>query len=238
MRGTRTAFLVIEAGVIPFRKLILVVLTSGTLAGLALFAVQHFTVIPLIQAAETYETGATHDDEGWQPANGWERTSFTAIATVLSGIALAAMLFGIVALTGKSIDARRGLLWGLAAFACLSVAPALGLPPQPPGTVVAPLHERQLWWAGTAVATAVGLWLIFGQARTWLRIGGLLSMALPHLIGAPVATGQNAIPAQLIRHFTLASVATTGTFWLLLGALGGFLYERFLGPPMTKAEPL
>lgn len=32
-----------------------VVLASGSLTGLALFEVQHFTVIPLIQTAETYE---------------------------------------------------------------------------------------------------------------------------------------------------------------------------------------
>jgi predicted cobalt transporter CbtA len=53
------------------------VLGSGVLAGLVLFAVQYFTVIPLIQAAETYEaagnegySGAPHEEEGWQPAEG------------------------------------------------------------------------------------------------------------------------------------------------------------------------
>jgi hypothetical protein len=103
-----------------FRKLMLAVFGSGALAGLVLFALQHFTVVPLIQAAETYEAagqeahpGAPHEDEGWQPAQGWERTSFTALTTVLTGIGFAAMLFGVMALAGKTINTRHGALWGL-----------------------------------------------------------------------------------------------------------------------------
>jgi cobalt transporter subunit CbtA len=211
-----------------FRKLMFVVLSSGAIAGMVLFAVQHFTVVPLIEAAETYETaGGSHEDEAWQPANGWERTSYTALASVLSGIGFAALLFGSVAISGKPINARGGALWGLAAFACFGVAPALGLPPQPPGLAVGGLYERQIWWAGTAIATAIGLWLLAGRGRTWpLRIGGVVCLLLPHVIGAPIATGQSSVPAQLVRQFTIASLATTGMFWLLLGTLGGFIYRR------------
>ena len=141
-----------------FRRLMLVALSSGALAGLLLFAVQHFTVVPLIESAEAYENaahqtaGEAQDHEGWQPADGWQRTSFTALATVLSGIGFGALLFGSLALAGRTVDARRGALWGLAAFACFGLAPALGLPPQPPGVAVADLYARQLWWAGTALA--------------------------------------------------------------------------------------
>jgi hypothetical protein len=117
-----------------FQKLMLAVFGSGALAGLVLFGVQHFTVVPLIQAAETYEaaghephSGALHEDEGWQPAEGLERTSFTALTTVLTGIGFAAMLFGMMSLAGKTINLRHGALWGLAAFACVSLAPALGI---------------------------------------------------------------------------------------------------------------
>jgi len=44
--------------------------------------------------------------------------------------------------------------------------------------------------------------------------------------GAPVATGHNAVPAQLVRQFTIASLATTGMFWLLLGTIGGYISSR------------
>lgn len=222
-----------------FRKLMLAVFGSGALAGLVLFALQHFTVVPLIQAAETYEaagqeahSGAPHEAEGWQPAEGWERTSFTALTTVLTGIGFAAMLFGVMALAGKTINARHGALWGLAGFACFSLAPALGLPPQPPGTAVADLHQRQLWWAGTVIASAAGLWLITKKRPGWqLRICGVACLLLPHLIGAPVAAGENSVPAQLVRRFTIASVTTSGIFWILAGALGGFIYSRSHADP-------
>ena len=111
--GTQTGFPATEVVMNQFRKLMVVVLTSGVLAGLVLFVVQHFTVIPLIEAAESYETSAeqappavAHEHEGWQPANGWQRTSLTALATVLSGIGFAAMLFGCMALTRKTINTR------------------------------------------------------------------------------------------------------------------------------------
>jgi cobalt transporter subunit CbtA len=222
------------ARVNQFRRLMLVALSSGALAGLLLFAVQHFTVVPLIESAEAYETAAhqstadeAQDHDAWQPADGWQRTSFTALATVLSSVGFAALLFGSLALTGRTVDARRGALWGLAAFACFGLAPALGLPPQPPGVAVADLYARQLWWAGTALATAIGLWLLAGPGRRWpLRIGGVVCLSLPHLIGAPIATGHNAVPAPLIRQFTIASLATTGMFWLVLGTIGGYISSR------------
>lgn len=222
-----------------FRKLMVAVFASGALSGLVLFAIQYFTVVPLIQAAETYEapepqadSSAIHADEGWRPTEGWERTSFTALTTVLTGIGFAAILFGLMALARKTINTRHGALWGLAAFACFSLAPALGLPPQPPGTAVADLHQRQLWWAGTVVATAVGLWLIIEKRQSWLlRIYGAVCLLLPHLIGAPVAIGQNSVPAELVRWFTIASVVTSGIFWLLVGTLGGLIYSRNQADP-------
>lgn len=136
-----------------FRQMMTVVLLSGVAAGLILFAVEHLTIVPLIRTAEVYEkageealSGMEHSDEGWQPAEGWERTSLTALATVLTGIGFAALLFGVAFLAGVPLDAKRGLLWGLAAFVCVGLAPAIGLPPRPPGVAVADLDARQIWW--------------------------------------------------------------------------------------------
>jgi cobalt transporter subunit CbtA len=211
----------------------LVVLWSGALAGLALFVVQRFTVIPLIETAETYEaseqpvgTGNAHEEPG-RPADDWKRTSLTALTTILSGMGFAALLFGSLSITGIRVNTRRGALWGLAAFACVGLAPAIGLPPQPPGVAVAGLYERQIWWVGTVAATATGFWLLASRGRTWaLRVGGVVCVSLPHLIGAPAASGQNAVPPELIHRFTIASLVTTGIFWILLGAVGGFVSSR------------
>jgi predicted cobalt transporter CbtA len=84
----------------------------------------------------------THENTTWQPAEGWQRTTFTALTAILSGIGFAALLFGSLALAGSSVNIRHGALWGLAAFACFGLAPALGLPPQPPGGAAASLFER------------------------------------------------------------------------------------------------
>ncbi len=218
-----------------FRHMMTVVLLSGIAAGVVLFAVQHLTIVPLIQKAEVYEkageeaeiaAGGHHHDEGWQPADGWERTSFTALATLLTGIGFAALLFGVVFLAGVPFDAKRGLIWGLAAFACVSLSPAIGLPPQPPGVAVADLHARQIWWVGTVLATAITLWLFFGKGiPKFVRPLGVVVLILPHLIGAPKAIGQNVVPAEIIHRFSMLSIATTGMFWLLLGLLGGLLYQ-------------
>jgi cobalt transporter subunit CbtA len=220
--ATPTAFLVTNNLVNPFRKLMFVVLCSGTLAGLVLFAMQHFTVVPLIEAAERYEKDADRHPTGWKPDLGWERTGWTVVTTVLTSIGFAGVLFGFLSLTGRSVSMRQGVEWGLAAFACFHLAPSLGLPPLPPGVPVADVQQRQVWWMAAVVATAVGLWLM--SSRSWRRrIAGIVCIAMPHVIGAPVAVGERTLPAELLRNFAIASLATTAIFWPLLGAIGGFL---------------
>jgi cobalt transporter subunit CbtA len=226
-----------------FRRVTLVVLVSGTLAGLALFVLQQIAVIPLIEMAETYETGHhppgfVHEDEGWQPENGAERTVITALGTILTGIAFAALLFGGAGLAEAPLNASVGALWGLAGFASFALAPALGLPPAPPGVAAADLSVRQLWWIGTVTATAIGLWLLFGRReRPWaLRSVGLICLAVPHVIGAPAATGSTIVPIDLVHRFAVRSVASSAVFWLLLGTLGGFLVEWYIQEPSRSSH--
>lgn len=202
----------------------IVALCAGLVSGLALFALQHFTVVPLIEAAEKFETEDHHSDE-WKPAEGWERTGWTVLTTVLSSIGFAAVFFGLLSFAGRTLTVRRGVLWGLAAFLCFHLAPSFGLPPMPPGVPVADVQQRQLWWIGAVVATAAGLWLITRQS--WMhRISGIVCIVVPHLIGAPVAVGENAVPAELMRRFAIASLASTAIFWAMLGATGGYLASR------------
>ena len=218
---------------IRLRKLLSLVLASGTIAGLLLFAVQHFAIVPLIEKAEVYESAADaasphhHEDEGWKPADGWERTGYTVATTVLTAIGFAAMLFGLTSLRPVELNWRKGLMWGLAAFACVDLAPSLGLPPQPPGTAVADLYARQEWWLLTVASTAVGLWLLFNRRISApARLFGILLPILPHAIGAPVAQGASAVPPALSHQFAVISILSTGLFWAVLGIVGGWLYAR------------
>jgi cobalt transporter subunit CbtA len=216
-----------------FRALIVTALLAGATSGFLLFVVQHVTIIPLIDRAEVFEdaarlhAGMEHADEGWEPAAGLQRIGLTAVATMLSGIGFAAVLIAAMTLQGVSVSARRGIVWGLAGFACFVLAPALGLPPKPPGAAVGPLEARQLWWFGTVIATAFGLWMACRQSGNWgARAGGVALMLLPHAIGAPAPDGQDVVPPALMHDFALLSVATNLLFWLVLGALCGWLRDR------------
>jgi len=207
-----------------FRKLALVSILSGAMAGLVWFAVQYVAVVPLIQKAEVFEPSDHHTDENWHPENGWERNAITAASTVLTAIGLAAVLFGIIHALGRKLNARRGVLWGIAGFLCLNVAPAIGLPPRPPGIIQADVAGRQLWWLATVLLTAVGLWLFTGQPRPrrFHKLAGIAAILLPHIAGAPSATGQTLVPSRLITEFAVASLFAAAVFWITLGFLGGF----------------
>ena len=223
-----------------FQQIIWVSLLAGLCSGLMLFGLQYFTVRPIIQSAEVYEARAEHEQEEadadgaqevWEPSEGWQRVSLTALSTVLTSIGFCALLFGLAALWEERMSALRGLLWGLGGFASFALAPALGLPPEPPGVLEADLQARQVWWLATALATAGGLLLVFAVKGGWLgRIAGLFVIVLPHLIGAPTAEGKQLVPDDLIQHFRIASIATNAAFWLIAGTLGGYLAGRAGNP--------
>ena len=220
-----------------FRRLFAIALLAGTAAGLILFAFRHAAIVPLIDAAEQLEeaaahahaaVGHTHEDTGWQPEPGFQRIGLTAVTTVLTSIGFAAILLAAMSFGRAAIDVRRGLLWGLAGFACFALAPALGLPPKPPGAAVGDLGLRQYWWMGTAVATAAGLWLALGRGHAWwLRAAGVAVMVVPHLAGTPPPEGADAVPPTLLRDFARLSLIASLIFWLSLGGFCGGLWRRF-----------
>lgn len=230
------------------RRIFLTALIAGTLAGLFAAGLQQLKLIPLIAAAEVYEAAGAQADHHrqdivthaehqhaaaaeWEPAPGIERAGYTLLADLLAGIGFALLLTGAVALArscGYAIDARYGLLWGTAGFTVFALAPAIGLPPELPGMSAADLAARQQWWLLTAAATGAGLGLLVFARPSAFRVLGIVLIAMPHLIGAPVAPQDGAaVPAELAAEFATASLATAAAFWLLLGSLSGWLYRRF-----------
>ncbi len=105
---------------------------------------------------DSASAGGTVAPEEWQPQDGVERTMYTVLGTSLTGIAFAAVLFGIASALGLELNVTRGLLLGLASFACCALAPSIGLPPKPPVAAAADLHAAQVWWVTSAIATAAG----------------------------------------------------------------------------------
>ncbi len=216
------------------RAIISTGLLAGLIAGLFVTFAQLVRVTPLILEAETYEVAAAvsgdgHTHEAWSPVDGIERTLFTALANVIGGIGFALLLVAIFAFRGTSMDFRSGINWGLAGFAAFTLAPALGLPPELPGTDTADLLARQTWWLGTVVATGTGLALALLQRQRWVQISGIVLITIPHLIGAPhPPTSMSTVPAELATQFAVASLFTAALFWIVLGGLCGHFYARFV----------
>ena len=208
----------------PFQQLMRTALVAGAMAGVVLFVFQYFFVVPRILAAERYEDHSGHHHEAeWKPAEGLERNYYTAASTVLTGIGYAAVLVSIAALVGISITRGNGWVWGLAGFVTFVGAPALGLPPEPPGVPVADLGARQMWWVMTVAATGAGLLLVAKGWRRWpFTLAAGVLVLLPHLVGAPQAEGMAVVPAALIREFSVVTVLGNGLFWLVLGPVAGW----------------
>ena len=215
------------------RRILATAVIAGFVAGIAISLVQSVWVAPLILHAETYEAAAAAGEgapehEHWAPEDGVERTMYSALANVVAGVAFGLVLIGAISLSGREVDWRRGLLWGLGGFAAFALAPAIGLPPDPPGVDAGPLLARQAWWLGTVAASAVGLASVVFARRPALKLGGVALLILPHAIGAPhVDVYGSATPADVIDSFIIASLVTTGLFWLTLGGFTGLLYRRF-----------
>ncbi len=224
-----------------FRRIVFSAVAAGLAAGVLLTAIQQLRVLPIILKAETYEAaepeaepeahahadGGGHRHDGWSPRDGIERTFWTGVANVAMGIGFALLLAAAFSLRGD-VSWRQGLLWGLGGYAAFFALPALGLPPELPGTEAAALPDRQAWWLVTVTLSAAGIALLgLAHGRAWKAAGAVL-IALPHLIGAPHPdTGTALVPPELLRTFIVATAIANAVFWAVLGAGSAIAFRRF-----------
>lgn len=241
-----------------FRRIFFTAVIAGLLGGVAISAVQEFTTTPIILHAEEFESKGTATehkhgarslglslispalahgpekaaDGTWGPSDGLERTLFTTLANILTGIGFALVLTACFALYGRPVNGQTGVLWGLAGFGIASLAPALGLPPEVPGAMAADLASRQIWWFLCVALTTAGLWaMIFRNGAAWM-VGGIVLIALPHLIGAPQPERVGgSVPPEIAAHFVAASLVTAAIFWCAIGWLAGTFWTRFAAKP-------
>jgi cobalt transporter subunit CbtA len=243
-----------------FRRLFIAAASAGLLSGLFVTLIHQVTTVPVILAAEVFEKAAdekaapaaadaasssmattagaaeSHDghDHGaaeWEPEDGFERTAYTVLADLLTGIGFSLLLIAGFAVSGRSVDWRQGVYWGLAGFAVFILAPAVGLPPEIPGTEAADLTARQIWWVATALLTAGGLGLLFyaKEPKPLWVIVALALIVLPQAIGAPQPDEyHSAAPEALAHRFVVATLIASLLFWSVLGALSGYFYKRFV----------
>jgi cobalt transporter subunit CbtA len=228
-------------------RVLLAALLAGVAAGLIMGVIQHFKLTPLILEAEVFETagGAGHshettaatseqpaaeqpaEEEEWAPSDGWQRTLSTTLTMMMAGAGFAAVLAGIALFSGIPLTARNGLLWGLAGFISVNLAPAMGLSPELPGMPAGDLLARQIWWIGTIIATGIGIYLIAIKRQSWAIAVGIALIIAPHLIGAPQPpTHESGVPAGLAAEFAANSIAAAAAFWCVIGVFAGIALDR------------
>ncbi|RRV05404.1 cobalt transporter [Pseudomonas sp. v388] len=224
-----------------FKRIAVTAGFTGLLAALLLTLLQSVWVVPLIHEAETYETapamqvhehgaeaaaGHSHDAEAWEPQDGWQRVLSTAGGNLVVAVGFALMLAAIYTLRAPGRTAQ-GVWWGLAGFAVFVLAPTLGLPPELPGTAAADLGQRQAWWIGAAASTAAGLALIVFARNALLKVLGVAIVLVPHLLGAPQPEVHASLaPKALESQFMVASLLTNALFWIALGLISVWLFNR------------
>ena len=162
----------------------------------------------------------------WAPRDGLQRTLYSALANIVIGIGFG-LLLGAAYSLRKRIDPAQGVLWGLAGFAVFFVLPSIGLHPEIPGDMAAPLVDRQAWWLLTVVCSASGLALVFLRQEWSWKIGGLVLLLVPHVIGAPhpEMVGGTA-PRELASSFVWATALVNGVFWVVLGWLTALSFRK------------
>ena len=135
-----------------------------------------------------------------------------------------------------NITWAKGVVWGLAGYLTIFVAPALGLSPEIPSMEAAALEGRQAWWVLAVVSTACAI-----ASAVFLpgiaKAAGVVFLAAPWLVGAPQPEVHGFLhpDAQAVAtleglqsQFIYATAIANGVFWITLGGLTGYAAKRFI----------
>lgn len=235
-----------------FRNLFLAALVAAICAGLVMTVMQTVRLTPLILAAETFEVDApadaapaqaansgsatemagmpNHDAMQWAPADGFERTTYTVLATMLMAAGFALVVGAISTLSAVPITGSNALYWAAAGFIVFSLAPSFGLAPNLPGMPVANTLSRQIWWVGTALATGGAILLLVKTRAAWAIVAALALVVAPHVIGAPVAPSEpSGVPPTLSAGFATAVLVNSAVFWFVLALVFGKANDYLAG---------
>lgn len=201
-----------------FQRLIFAGLAVALLVGSVQSGVQQLQAVPIILAAEVFESqkveapepiaapamaaAHTHADaaahshgdeaEEWAPADGVERALWTWVANVLHAFSMALLVFAVMGLSlyrGSSLRSLVLAAWVAAAgWLTFHFWPSLGLHAEIPGMDAARLGSRQGWWMLAAGSAALAC-ASLAVLRSHLRwVAATAWLALPYVIGAPQIT--------------------------------------------------
>ena len=226
-----------------FTRIVTSALFAGGAAGLAAGILQWQFVQPVLLHSELYEQGLlTHFGgtlnstdvalDRLQPM----RDALSIIFTMLLNTGYALILIALMSIrqqSGDELTPHKGIIWGIAGYVAVHLAPALSLPPEVPGVAAADVELRQIWWVCTVAATSIGLWLIAFSRNTTRIIPAIILILLPHLIGAPEAdvfTGP--APTEIGALFASRALGIGLASWAVLG----YFSARFFISETKRAE--
>lgn len=217
------------------RRLLSSALLAGAAGGAVAAALHLGFVQPVLLAAEAYEAGPhLHAAAETGLGQGAARDALTVLFMLLLHSGYALILVALMALAerqGARISGRAGLVWGLAGFAAVQLAPAFSLPPAVPGAATGELLARQVWWLAATGSAALAFWLVaFGRSVAAWGVAAALLLA-PHLAGAPqpLASAGTA-PPELAALFAARALGAGAAAWAVLGWAAGRLLQREGGP--------
>ena len=237
-------------------RLLTSALIAGAAAGLIAALLQLVFVQPVLLHAELYEGGdLTHfaaegghdhdhdhatdaeaapaDDHAAPPDTGGidlQRDGLSVLFSIVVYVGYGLLLVGAIASAenrGHRVTTREGLLWGLAGFIAVQLAPAFGLAPELPGMAAADITQRAIWWLATVALSAGALWLIAFGKNWGMWAAAIVMAALPHIIGAPhphELTGPT--PPELAAQFAGRALGVGLVAWALLGLFTASLWTR------------
>ncbi len=220
-----------------FSRFVTSALFAGAVAGLIAGLLQLAFVQPVLLHAELYESGElVHFGADAVSAHpvlpGFDavRDGLSLIFTMLTYTGYALILLALMSLAedrGARIDARTGMIWGIAGFVMFHLAPAFTLAPEVPGVAAADVGARQVWWFATVAAAGVALWLI-AFARSWpFWVVAVVLLTAPHLIGAPEPDSfSGTVPPEIAALFAARALGVGLAAWVLLGSFAGFFWQR------------
>lgn len=202
-------------------RIIYAALIAGIGAGLLLFLLQHYQLLPLLQEAERYRyvasdtTGSVTD-----LISAYQSTRQILALDIMTATGLA-ILPALVLWLKKHTGIWRGMGLGILGYLAFYVVPTLVHQPTLNELSPSDVAEQDQWWMISAVCTWLGLVLIFHVPNRLMKVAGI-AILLAQLFYLPnLSANQDLIPSELERDFALRLYILNALLWLILGALAG-----------------
>ncbi|SDC37727.1 CbtA family protein [Ruegeria marina] len=221
-----------------FSRILTSALFAGAAAGLIAALLQFAFVQPVLLHAELYETGelvhfgaeavSAHPDLPGIFADPM-RDGLTLVFAMLTYTGYALVMVALMSMAermGHEVNARSGLLWGMAGFIAFHFAPGLSLAPEVPGVAYSDITGRQIWWTATVAATGVAMWLIAFGGNLLAYGAAVVLLLAPHLVGAPEPDSfTGPVPTELGALFAARAFGVGMAAWVLLGCFAGYFWQ-------------